>query len=176
MKQVRVTTQVQPDSVFIADCELGRGLFAARAFNADEPILNFTGPLIGLAEAIAKGEAEANPLQVGPVSYIDLEPPGVFANHSCEPNAGIRDDVVLVALQPIAVGEEIRYDYSATMWEEDAAWGGWTMPCRCGSPRCRGVVDNFPTLPADVRVRYLSQGIVQEFIVHRALREGLHCP
>lgn len=151
-------------SVFIADCSLGRGLFAARAIAANETILRFTGQLISLADAIAKGDTEGNPLQVSETDYIDLEPPGVFGNHSCEPNAGIRDDVVLVTLRPIAAEEEIRYDYSTTMWEEGR---GWSMPCRCGAALCRGVVANFPTLPSELRARYLALGIVQRFIVER---------
>lgn len=114
-------TKAQSASIFVANCELGRGLFAARGFAAGETILRFTGPLIGLADAIAKGDTEGNPLQVSPTDYIDLEPPGVFANHSCEPNAGIRDNTILVALQLITVGEEIRYDYSTTMWEDGGA-------------------------------------------------------
>jgi len=146
------------NSIFIADCALGRGLFAAQAFAANETILRFTGPLIGLDAFIAMGEAEeANPLQVCPTDYIDLEPPGVFGNHSCEPNAGIRDDVVLVALRPIAAGEEVRCDYSTTMWEDDEPW---TMLCRCGTASCRGVVDQFPTLPYELQARYLALKIV----------------
>ncbi len=163
-----MTAHAQLEPIFIADCELGRGLFAAQAFATNESILRFTGPLIGLAEAIAKGDTEGNPLQVGSADYIDLEAPGVFGNHSCEPNAGIRNDVVLVALRPIAVGEEIRYDYSTTMWEEDVP-GGWSMPCRCGSALCRGIVANFPTLPVELRARYLALGIVQRFIVERTM-------
>lgn len=156
-----------PAQVFIADCELGRGVFAAKTFAEGETILRFTGQMIRFADTVAKGDAEANPLQVGPDAYMDLEAPGVLTNHSCEPNAGIRDDVVLVALKPVAAGEEIRYDYSTTMWEER---GGWTMPCRCGAAACRGVVDQFPTLPADVQKRYLLLGIVQQFIVERLAR------
>lgn len=123
-----MNTTAEHAPIFIADCELGRGLFAARAFAAGETILRFTGPLINLAQSIAKGETEGNPLQVGPLDYIDLEPPGVFGNHSCEPNAGIRDDVVLVALRPLVAGEEIRFDYSTTMWEDVASGGAGACP------------------------------------------------
>jgi len=148
--------------VFVAQCDLGRGLFAGRAFATGEAILRFEGPVITLADAIAKGDDQSNPLQIGDTLYLDIQPPGVFANHSCDPNTGITDDRVLVALRPIAVGEELRYDYSTTMWE-----GIWTMQCRCGSPKCRGVIDDFPELPAELRAAYLRLGVVQGFIVRR---------
>ena len=134
----------------------------ARPFASGQPILRFTGPRIGLAQAVAKGDTSGNPLQVGLAEYIDLEPPGVFINHSCDPNAGVADDAVVVALRPIAAGEEVRFDYSTSMWE-----GLWTMPCRCGAAGCRGVVTDFPLLAVELRTRYLSLGVVQRFIVSR---------
>lgn len=148
-------------AVYVANCELGRGVFAARPFAAGEFILRFTGPRISVETFCERDEPEANPLQIGATEYIDLEPPGVLANHSCEPNAGIKDDRVLIALRPIALDEEIRYDYSTTMWEDEEPW---TMPCRCGSAACRGVVDQFFTLPPEIQARCLAQGIVMSFI------------
>ena len=150
------------NSVFVAQCDLGRGLFAEQDFAPGGEILRFRGPAISLADALAKGDEQSNPLQIGDTLYLDIEPPAVFANHSCEPNAGIVDDHVLVALRPILRGEQIQYDYSTTMWE-----GIWTMPCRCGSSRCRGVVRDFPELPAEVRAEYLELRVVQDFIVRR---------
>ena len=76
---------------------------------------------------------------------------------------------MLVALRPLAIGEEIRWDYSTSMWEDHD--GAWTMPCRCGSAACRGVVDQFPTLPLEVQTRYLAQGIVMGFIADRLAKE-----
>lgn len=157
--------------VYLANCDLGRGLFAAADVRAGETILTFRGPRISLAEALAKGDASGNPLQVADYEYIDLEPPGVFGNHSCDPNAGIVGDRVLIALRDIRFGEEVRFDYSACMWEEI-----WQLPCRCGSTNCRGIVDDFPRLPADVRDRYLGRGIVQSFIVERWRRNGVASP
>ena len=153
-----------PAAVYIGDCALGRGVFAARPFLAGEVILAFSGPRIGLAEALAKGDVEFNVLQIGDAEYQDIETPGVLANHSCEPNAGIKDDVSLIALRPLAVGEEIRWDYSTSMWESHEAI---KMLCRCGSSGCRGVVDQFPTLPQELQSFYLAQGIVMGFIVKR---------
>ena len=149
---------------YVADCELGLGVFAARSIDAGETILHFTGPRIGLTEVLAKGAVEFNVLQIGNEEYLDAEPPGVLANHSCEPNAGIKDDTSLIALYPIDVGKEIRWDYSTSMWEDHEAL---TMVCRCGSNTCRGVVRDFPELPLAIQERYLAIGIVMDFIVER---------
>jgi hypothetical protein len=140
-------------------CSLGRGLFAERAYLPDELILVLRGPRFGRDDPIHTTEEGPNLLQTGRRSYILLGDPGVFANHSCDPNAGIRDNRRLVAIRPIAKGDEIRFDYSTTM-DEDF----WTMDCRCGSADCRGKVEDFHRLPPEVRRRYLELGVVQGFI------------
>jgi hypothetical protein len=61
--------------------------------------------------------------------------PAARGNHSCDPNAWLASEFVVVARRDIAAGEEITTDY-ATMTFDDA----WTMTCRCGSHLCRGVV------------------------------------
>ena len=150
----------QNAAVYVKECALGHGVFAGRYFRKGELLFRFSGPIITLAAAIEKGEAEGNVLQIGPSTYIDLEPPGVFANHSCEPNAGVRDGVCGYALRHIAQDEEILYDYSTTISERR-----WTMRCKCGTPSCRGVIGDFHDLPLELQRRYLAMGIVQPFIV-----------
>ena len=147
-------------AVYVKECALRRGVFAGRYFRKGELLFRFSGPIISLAAAIEKGENEGNVLQIGASTYIDLEPPGVFANHSCEPNAGVRDGVCGYALRHIAQDEEILYDYSTTISERR-----WTMHCRCGMPSCRGVIGDFHDLPLELQRRYLAVGIVQPFIV-----------
>jgi hypothetical protein len=148
------------DAIYVDKCGLGFGVFAGRDFFEGELLFRFSGPIITLGQAVDKGEAEGNVLQIAPATYIDLEPPGVFANHSCEPNAGLRDLVSGFALRPIACGEEILYDYSTTMSEQR-----WTMRCHCGTPSCRGVIGDFHDLPLELQRRYLAMRIVQPFIV-----------
>jgi len=99
------------------------------------------------------------PLQIDNDVYIDTLPVGVFVNHSCGPNAGIRQDKDLVALRQILQGEEIRFDYSTTMQEMS-----FTMECRCGDRNCRHIVNDFSTLPETQQQVYLQAGIVMSFI------------
>ena len=123
------------ETIYVADCDLGRGVFATRRLRAQERILEFTGPVISLAEADAKGDTAENPLQVETELCLDLLPPAVFLNHSCAPNTGVAEGHWLVAPREIAPNEELSFDYSTTMHEDH-----WTMACRCDSTNCRGVV------------------------------------
>lgn len=145
--------------VYVSECGLGRGLFAATGFKRGEPILTFSGRLRSLEEIQGRSDS-FNMLQLGPRLYMDLEAPGVFGNHSCEPNAGIRVNTSLIALKDLRPGEEIHYDYSTTM-DEDLE----TMVCRCGTARCRGLVQDFHHLPPELQRHYCALGIVQDFIL-----------
>lgn len=58
-----------------------------------------------------------------------------FFNHSCNPNAGIKGHVMMVAMRNISPGEEITYDYAMTDADFDYAFD-----CACGAKGCRGRV------------------------------------
>jgi hypothetical protein len=148
-----------PPKTYVALCDVGRGVFAARNIARGERILVFRGRPVAAGDPIHYTPEGANLLQIDSLRYIYPRPRAVFVNHSCNPNAGVRGGVNLVALRDIATGEEIRFDYSTTM-DEDL----WTMECRCGDARCRAVVRDFKYLPARVRGRYLAMGIVPGFV------------
>ena len=146
----------------VAPSAIGQGLFAARDYRAGELIMILRGPRFERDDPLHQTPSGANLLQTGRRTYILLGPPGVYANHSCDPNAGIARNRRLVAIRDIGVGQEIRFDYSTTM-DEDF----WTMTCLCGAANCRGNVTDFRQLPAEVRQRYLDLGVVQGFIAQR---------
>jgi hypothetical protein len=146
----------------VGHCDCGRGVFAERAFSPGDAILIFEGPHISLAQTLAMGDDHVNALQIDENCYIDLLPPAVFVNHSCAPNAAVVNDVVLTAIRPIGMGEEVRFDYSTTMLDGTVA-----MACLCGSPSCRGVIGDFTGLPSELQAEYLRLGLVQRFIADR---------
>jgi hypothetical protein len=144
---------------------LGRGLFAAKLIKKGEQILEFTGPIISTEEVLQKPPDKLScPLQIGPTEYIDIEEPGVLANHSCSPNAGVKNDRYLVAIEDILLGQEIFYDYSTTMDEND-----WTLECKCESPNCRHIIGDFRHLPIEVQKKYLDLNVVQSSIARELL-------
>lgn len=146
--------------VYVKECELGRGLFALKRIRAGEMVLVLGGDVITVHHVRGMGEKQGNPVQIGSRQYIDVEPPGLYINHSCQPNTGVMNDTILVALRDISVDEELRFDYSTTMSE-----GDWTMRCRCGAAQCRGLIEDFHLLAKTLKQRYLARGIVQRFIV-----------
>lgn len=156
----------EPDDqrVWVGPSDIGSGLFAARLIRAGETILPLHGPRYHRNDPIHDSDRGANLLQTGYRTYVLLGPPAVFANHSCDPNAGVMDSRRLVALRDIGPGQEIRFDYSTTMDENF-----WTMRCRCGASTCRGTVGDFKALPRDLRRRYLELGVVPRFIAWRYL-------
>lgn len=149
-----------PPQVYVAECSVGRGLFSRGPIAAGTEILRFTGPILTLNEVRKQGPVQAaNALQIGVDRYLDLDEPGRFINHSCAPNAAVIGDTTLVAIRPIAAGEEIRFDYSTTISD------GWTMACRCGAKNCRGLIVAFQLLPENIRRRYAILGHVQRFML-----------
>lgn len=117
------------------------------------------GAIIGTQQALDKGEKQSDVLQIGQDMYVDLEDPGRRANHSCDPNAGVRPDLSLMAMKSIRVGEEIRYDYSTTMGD-----GLWEIECHCGSKNCRGTIQDFCKLPSRQQEFYRRLNVVQLFL------------
>jgi hypothetical protein len=90
-------------------------------------------------------------MQVGPdlwlCSHGDLDDD--CGNHSCDPNAGFTTgEPVLFALRDIPAGQEICWDYSTSIAEP-----GWSLECRCGSPKCRRTIHSWPELTAAERDR-----------------------
>ena len=173
MRQVQREPRAATDAdVRLGETDVGRGVFVTRGFEEGEPVLPLHGELIDFAASLAKGERECDALQIGVDRYLDLEPPGVYVNHSCDPNVGIRaddqaDGLVLVALRRLAAGEEIRYVYSTSMDEDH-----WTLECRCGSPRCRGAIGDFKRLPRDLRLELIRREAVLPFIVAGEIESG----
>lgn len=142
----------------------GRGVFATERFSAGDDILPFVGPRYTRREipAITRQEDDmylqvGDDLFMGPSGGLDD-----FVNHSCDPNAGLRQAGArwtLIAIRTIEAGEEVTFDYSSTMHRPVLV-----MRCACGSPGCRGQVDSFVSLPDTVQRRYLDLGIVPDYL------------
>lgn len=107
----------------------GQGIFARSAISAGTPICTLTGPLRRSSFLIS---SQPNWIGIDKNTWIDPEPPLDRINHSCEPNAALGEGLMLRAIAPIGIGEEITMDYSTT--EADFAW---EMDCACGMPTCR---------------------------------------
>jgi hypothetical protein len=120
----------------------------------------------------AGDEEASDPLGIADEEYLDLDELSRTFNHSCAPNAYIRGMSELVALRDIAKGEEITYDYSTTMDDNEkkivqAGRVLWTCECHCGSADCRGEIDQFKMLPVKLRRFYLEHAFAPDFILKK---------
>lgn len=139
---------------------LGKGMFATDKILENEIIFKFTGPILTLKQFFEKYEMNGcNVLQVDEDKYIDVIEPYLFVNHSCDPNAGVRNNGVLFALRDINAGEEIFFDYSTTA--DDVIWN---MECKCGSKNCRKIIGDFITLPHERKQFYLKKNALMGYI------------
>lgn len=72
-------------------------------------------------------------LYLGPKKAEDLDDSEMF-NHSCNPNAGVKGQNILVGRKDIKAGEEICFDYETTDFQ------GLNIICKCDSKNCRGEI------------------------------------
>lgn len=147
----------------------GLGIVALRPFAAGAMVCTVRGRIVSAATVWRYWNTDprrgANCFRYDADHYLDPEGEiGAYANHSCDPNAGvIRTPIRLLlrAIRPIAAGEEVTHDYSTLLGADDV----WSMQCNCGSRRCRRMVRNISRLPAGVHAAYLRRGIIPRFIV-----------
>jgi len=117
----------------------GFGVFAKSPLRADDVLVVWGGDVV-VAEKFAglPGYVQQHSLQVEEDLYLvpnGVDEPADFVNHSCEPNAGMRGQIVIVALRDIKAGEEICYDYATS---DGGSYDEFI--CACGTPGCRGKI------------------------------------
>lgn len=144
----------------IENTPLGRACIAKDDIQEGEIICKMIGPIISGKEFIDKYEFnECNVLQVGEDEFIDLIEPYVFFNHSCDPNAGLRNSAILVAIRKISKGEEIYYDYSMSV--DDVTW---SMECKCRAHNCRKIIGDFQSVPHEQKMEYYNKNALTKYI------------
>ena len=152
----------------------GNGIFASKKIKEGQTIFFLNGELCTLDEIIKRAnegrEEPSDPLEVEDEEYLDLDEISRTFNHSCNPNAFIRGKNELVALRDIKIREEITYDYSTTMNDNEekiknAGRTLWTCKCSCGSKNCRGIINQFKTLPKKTQNFYIQNKFMPDFML-----------
>ena len=87
-----------------------KGLFANGNFKTGEIVCKIEGHRIS--------QPSRTSVQVGINEHIDVKEPIMYINHRCEGNIGLKNDT-FVAVQDIAIGDEITFNYNET--EEELA-------------------------------------------------------
>ena len=133
----------------------GRGLFAREALAAGEVVCVKGGYVFDRAALKSMpGWYKSAEIQltedlfIGPLFEEEREGSMVFSNHSCEPNIGVRGQIVFVALRDIGAGEELTHDWATT--DDD----DYELDCRCGAPTCRKVITGRDWRRRDLQEKY----------------------
>lgn len=152
-------------SFLIGRNHVGKAVYAGQPFQKGQPIVLFRGPIVHrdlLPASLQK--AQDRFLQIdktyfmGPSGSVDD-----LINHSCDPNTGLQfteQGPLLMALRPIAIGDELTWDYSTTIMDH-----GWSMVCQCGAHNCRGIIGEFQAIPKPVQRAYAELGILPSYIL-----------
>jgi uncharacterized protein len=135
----------QKSTAYLTDkCEVrnrdvagGKSVIARNVIEPGELIAVWSGSIVDFEELQALPEEfRIHTVQVEEGLYLasctPAEPPD-YINHSCEPNAGLEGQIVIVALQRILPGQEVTIDYAmcdGSPYDE--------FDCACGTPSCRG--------------------------------------
>jgi len=127
----------------------GKGVFAKEVINKDEIIAIWAGDIISAEQLMSLSRSKfkdildyATPVAEGFYLVTNrngryLEDDDYF-NHSCQPNAGIKGHLIMVAMRKILPGEEVVYDYAMT----DAGFNS-RFRCRCGKKGCRRIITSY---------------------------------
>ena len=118
------------------------GVYATEFIPAGRKVIEYTGERISRRET--KRRAEASKLTYlftldaywtidGSVGGSGAE----YINHSCEPNLAariVKGHILYMSVRDIKPGEELTVDYHFDKKVDK-------VPCRCGSQKCRGVIN-----------------------------------
>lgn len=130
----------------------GKSLFASRDFKKDELVFVAFGALI-----------EKQNTYTIPIDWkLFIEPRIPEMNlcqylcHSCDPNLGVRERSLFVAMRDIKKDEEIAIDYAMIGYEYGDELTNEERTCKCNSTLCRGVLGSYKELSAELKEKYKS--------------------
>ncbi len=133
----------------------GRGLFAREPIAKGEVVCVKGGHIFArhklseIQELLGPSEVQiGKDLFIGPLDQSEREGSMIFSNHSCEPNLGVKGQIVFVAMRDIQAGEELTHDWAMT--DDD----NYQMACNCGAPSCRKVLTGKDWQRKDLKEKY----------------------
>lgn len=124
----------------------GLGVYANKSFKKDELVALWGGVIYSAEEVDKLSKEHPNfathtvsiykNFYLGPINLRKSLDDAECFNHSCDPNIGIKGQIVLVARRKIKAGEELCFDYDTTETSKE----GWFY-CECGTKNCRKKID-----------------------------------
>ncbi len=131
----------------------GMGVFAREFVEKGERLMVWGGAIVNEAQLAALPPVlRQHSVQVEEGLYLASVIPdddADYINHSCDPNAGLNGQIVVVALRDIEPGEEVCFDYAmsdSSPYDE--------FECQCGAANCRGRVSGNDWMRPELQERY----------------------
>jgi len=145
----------------------GKGLFAVESIAQGEIVCIKGGSIINRKTLESMpGWFRAAEIQIAddffiaPVKEEERDGGMIFSNHSCEPNIGVRGQIVYVAMRDIAPGEELTHDWAMTDDDENE------HQCNCGAVACRKVITGRDWRRKDLQEKY--KGYMSWYLVEKS--------
>lgn len=142
----------------------GSGSFAIESIDRGEVVAAFGGWVVDRRHLkMASEDREARSIQIDDDLYLmsgDEPEPGDMVNHSCEPNCGLAGQVLVIALRPIEVGEQLTFDYAMCDGYPEELF-----ECECESAGCRGRVTGDDWRSPELQKKYA--GYFSPYLVRR---------
>lgn len=130
--------------LFDNDVITGKGLVAIGFIRAGEVVsrLEPDQPMYLISDVVTWSQEEQDALlhyayQCSATHVVSEQGDERFMNHSCDPNTWWADDDTMISRRDIHPGEEVTYDYATTELAIP-----FSMICRCGGVKCRGIITN----------------------------------
>jgi len=129
-----------------------RSLFAKQAFAAGDVVSDFYW-----SEILA--EPSYLTVQIGENQHVELLPKFLeCVNHSCDPNVFFdTNNTRLIAIKPIANGEELVFFYPSAEWDMDQPFN-----CHCGTAQCIGYIAGAKYLTPAQKAKYRFTDFIRQ--------------
>lgn len=129
----------------------GRGIFASTEIKKDDFVAFIEGKVVYKVYK-TKSDLKIGKtwISIGKHKWLCPISPIKYMNHSCDSNLGFKTPRKLYARRNIERGEELTIDYSTVEYVDF-----WSLPCSCGSEKCRGEMKSIQFLPKKIYEGYL---------------------
>ena len=150
----------------------GRGLFATADIAKDEVVAVKGGYIISREQLRKRITPRLGPVEIqidddlfiAPVTEEERDGSMLYTNHSCDPNLGMRGEIMFVAIRDIRAGEELTYDWAMT--DDD----DYSLECNCGVPNCRKILSGKDWQCPPLQARYA--GYFSEYLAKKIAKKS----
>lgn len=133
----------------------GKGIFASEEIKANELLAILGGCVMSASEEIGDWALQVDEnMVIGTPPEEDVEKDSFnYFNHSCNPNAGIKGQIMLVAMKNILTGTEVTFDYAMVL-HPSVGCSPYKMKCSCGATNCRKMITDEDWRLPELQSRY----------------------